>query len=74
MFARLLPYLNPQPNDPVSVVTVNYDRLIEIGAEISGWGVDYNVCRIEVWGLRPSPQSNDHSFRTSPGDPRVGIG
>ena len=40
MFARLLPYLNPQPNDPVSVVTVNYDRLIEIGAEISGWGVD----------------------------------
>ena len=39
-FARLLPYLNPQPNDPVAVVTVNYDRLIEIGAELSGWGVD----------------------------------
>ena len=39
-FAKLLPYLNPQPNDPVSVVTVNYDRLVEIGAEISGWGVD----------------------------------
>ena len=39
-FARLLPYLNPQPNEPVPVVTVNYDRLIEIGAEISGWGVD----------------------------------
>ena len=39
-FARLLPYLNPQPNDPVPVITVNYDRLIEIGAEISGWGVD----------------------------------
>ena len=38
--ARLLPYLNPQPNDPVPIVTVNYDRLIEIGAEISGWGVD----------------------------------
>lgn len=39
-FAGLLPYLNPQPNDPIPVVTVNYDRLIEIGAEISGWGVD----------------------------------
>lgn len=39
-FARLLPYLNPQPNDPVPVVTVNYDRLIEFGAEMSGWGVD----------------------------------
>ena len=39
-FARLLPYLNPQPNDPIPVVTVNYDRLIEIGAEMSGWGVD----------------------------------
>ena len=32
MFARLLPYLNPQPNEPVPVVTVNYDRLVEIGA------------------------------------------
>lgn len=39
-FAKLLPFLNPQPNDAVPVVTVNYDRLIEIGAEISGWGVD----------------------------------
>ena len=39
-FASLLPYLNPTPNDPVSVVTVNYDRLVELGAEISGWGVD----------------------------------
>ena len=39
-FAGLLPYLNPQPNEAVPVVTVNYDRLIEISAEMSGWGVD----------------------------------
>ena len=39
-FAGLLPYLNPQPNEAVPVVTVNYDRLVEIGAEFSGWGVD----------------------------------
>ena len=52
-FARLLPYLNPQPNDPVPVVTVNYDRLIEISAEISGWGVDTMFVGTKLGVLNP---------------------
>ena len=59
-FAKLLPFLNPQPNDAVPVVTVNYDRLIEIGAEMSGWGVDtmFVGTRLGSWMPALAP---DHS-------------
>lgn len=39
-FGRLLPHLNPQPNRALPVVTTNYDRLIEIAAELSGFGAN----------------------------------
>lgn len=38
--ARLLPHLNPEPNKPLPIVTTNYDRLIEVAAELAGYGVD----------------------------------
>lgn len=39
-FAKLLPYLLPGPDGALTVVTTNYDRLIECAAELTGWGVD----------------------------------
>ena len=39
-FTRLLPLLIPEANGRVNVVTPNYDRLIEVAAEVAGWGVD----------------------------------
>jgi hypothetical protein len=42
--AQLLPHLNPEPNKPLPIVTTNYDRLIEVAAEIAGYGVDTMFC------------------------------
>ena len=38
-FSSVLPYLSFS-SDRINVVTTNYDRLIEIAAEISGFGID----------------------------------
>lgn len=52
-FSRLLPHLNPQPNRALPVVTTNYDRLIEVAAEMIGWGVDSMFLGETVGTLNP---------------------
>lgn len=42
--SRLLPHLSPEPNKPLPVITTNYDRLIEVAAEMAGYGVDTMFC------------------------------
>lgn len=36
----LLPHITPDQYAAVTIVTPNYDRLIELAAEMAGWGVD----------------------------------
>lgn len=59
-FAKLLPYLNPRPNDAIPIVTVNYDRLVEISAEMAGWGVDTMFIGARLGIL--NPEDSKRSF------------
>lgn len=51
--SEFLPHANPQPNRALSVVTTNYDRLIEVAAEAIGWAADTLFAGQNIGQLNP---------------------
>lgn len=51
--STFLPHANPQPNRALPVVTPNYDRLIEVSAEIIGWAADTMFAGQCIGSLNP---------------------
>lgn len=51
--SEFLPHANPQPNRALSIVTTNYDRLVEVAAESIGWAADTLFTGQSVGHLNP---------------------
>lgn len=58
--SSLLPHLSAANPKVVSIITTNYDRLIEFAAEREGWGVDTMMVG-RYWGFY-GPDASDKSF------------
>ena len=58
--SSLLPHLSAANPRVASIITTNYDRLIEFAAERAGWGVDTMMVG-RYWGIY-NPEASDKSF------------
>ena len=65
-FARLLKYLSPG-SPALNVVTTNYDRLIEVQAELAGLGVDVGYPGSYASPYNPESSAKIHKSRVKEG-------